>query len=463
MFSKETYINRRARLQADMGSGIILLPGNDDSGMNYRDNIYPFRQDSTILYFTGLDRPGLTFLLDIDHNREILFGNEATVEEIMWTGPVNSLATDAARAGLTDIRPLSQLGDFLAQAVQQQRPVHFLPPYRPEHTLKLSAWLGIPAATVAQRVSVPLIKAVISQRAIKTAEEIAQIETAVNTTIDMQLKAMELAAAGVTETAIAGRLQAVAIAAGGNISFPVILTANGQFLHNHPHQTAFRDGQLVLCDCGAENAMRYAGDLTRTHPVNKKFSTAQREVYDIVYNAYKAAADAVRPGIRFKDVHLLACEQLAAGLISLGLMKGNAKEAVAAGAHALFFPCGLGHMLGLDIHDMEGLGEEYVGYTDTLKKSREFGLKSLRLGRELEEGFVFTIEPGIYFNPLLNAAWEAESKHRDFICYDKLAAYNDFGGVRLEDNFLITATGSRILGRPFAKTATEIEELIASL
>ncbi|NLR66942.1 M24 family metallopeptidase [Chitinophaga varians] len=463
MFSKETYINRRARLQADMGSGIILLPGNDDSGMNYRDNIYPFRQDSTILYFTGLDRPGLTFLLDIDHNREILFGNEATVEEIMWTGPVDSLAADAARAGLTDIRPLSQLGDFLAQAVQQQRPVHFLPPYRPEHTLKLSAWLGIPAATVAQRVSVPLIKAVISQRAIKTAEEIAQIETAVNTTIDMQLKAMELAAAGVTETAIAGRLQAVAIAAGGNISFPVILTANGQFLHNHPHQTAFRDGQLVLCDCGAENAMRYAGDLTRTHPVNKKFSTAQREVYDIVYNAYKAAADAVRPGIRFKDVHLLACEQLAAGLISLGLMKGNAKEAVAAGAHALFFPCGLGHMLGLDIHDMEGLGEEYVGYTDTLKKSREFGLKSLRLGRELEEGFVFTIEPGIYFNPLLNAAWEAEGKHRDFICYDKLAAYNDFGGVRLEDNFLITATGSRILGRPFAKTATEIEELIASL
>ncbi|NML40687.1 M24 family metallopeptidase [Chitinophaga sp. G-6-1-13] len=461
MFSKETYTNRRTRLQADMGSGIILLPGNDDSGMNYRDNIYPFRQDSSLLYFTGIDRPGLTFVLDIDNNREILFGNEATVEEIMWTGPVDSLASAAARAGLAEVRPLSQLEDFLAQAVQQQRPVHFLPPYRPEHTLKLSAWLDIPAAAVAQRVSVKLIKAVISQRAIKTAEEIAQIEIAVNTTIDMQLKAMELAAAGVTETEIAGRLQAVAIAAGGNISFPVILTANGQFLHNHPHKTAFRDGQLVLCDCGAENAMRYAGDLTRTHPVNKKFSTAQREVYDIVYNAYKAAADAVRPGIRFKDVHLLACEQIAAGLISLGLMKGNAKEAVAAGAHALFFPCGLGHMLGLDIHDMEGLGEEYVGYTAALKKSTDFGLKSLRLGRELEEGFVFTIEPGIYFNPLLNAAWEAEGKHRDFICYDKLAAYNNFGGVRLEDNFLVTAAGSRILGRPFAKTATEIEDLIA--
>ncbi|RBL89876.1 aminopeptidase P family protein [Chitinophaga flava] len=461
MFLKETYINRRNKLQSDMGSGIILLPGNDDSGMNYRDNIYPFRQDSSFLYFTGIDRPGLTFVLDIDNNREILFGNEATVEEIMWTGPVDSLASHAARAGISDVRPLSQLDNFLTQAGKLQRPVHFLPPYRPEHTLKLSAWLDIPAKEVEQRVSVKFIKAVISQRAIKSAEEIAQIETAVNTTIDMQLKAMELAAAGVTETEIAGRLQAVAIAAGGNISFPVILTANGQFLHNHPHKTAFRDGQLVLCDCGAENAMRYAGDLTRTHPVNKKFSTAQREIYDIVYHAYQTAADAVRPGIRFKDVHLLACEQIAEGLITLGLMKGNAKEAVAAGAHALFFPCGLGHMLGLDIHDMEGLGEEYVGYTDDLKKSTAFGLKSLRLGRELEEGFVLTIEPGIYFNPLLTAAWQAEDKHREFICYDKLTAYNDFGGIRLEDNFLVTAGGSRMLGRPFARTAAEIEDLIA--
>ncbi|WP_291943136.1 aminopeptidase P family protein [Chitinophaga sp.] len=461
MFSKETYINRRNRLQSDMGSGIVLLPGNDDCGMNYRDNIYPFRQDSSFLYFTGIDRPGLTFLIDINNNREILFGNEATIEEIMWTGPVDSLASDAAKAGISDIRPLSQLDNFLAQAAQQQRHIHYLPPYRPEHTLKLSTWLNIPAALVPQRISVPLIKAVVNQRAIKSAEEIAQIEIAVNTTIDMQLKAMELAAAGITETEIAGRLQAVAIGAGGNISFPVILTANGQFLHNHPHKTAFQDGQLVLCDCGAENSMRYAGDLTRTHPVNKKFTTAQREIYDIVYNAYQAAADAVRPGIRFKDVHLLACEQITTGLISLGLMKGSAQEAVAAGAHALFFPCGLGHMLGLDIHDMEGLGEEYVGYTDVLKKSTEFGLKSLRLGRELEEGFVLTIEPGIYFNPLLTAAWQAEGRHKDFICYDKLAAYNNFGGVRLEDNFLVTANGSRILGRPFAKTAAEIEDLIA--
>ncbi|RAJ77357.1 Xaa-Pro aminopeptidase [Chitinophaga dinghuensis] len=460
MFSKETYINRRNRLQSDIGSGIILLPGNDDCGMNYRDNIYPFRQDSSFLYFTGIDRPGLTFVIDINNNREILFGNEATIEEIMWTGPVDSLASQAALAGISDIRPLSQLDSFLTQAANQ-RHIHFLPPYRAEHTLKLAAWLNIPAKEVAAQVSVPLIKAVVSQRATKSAEEIVQIEIGVNTTIDMQLKAMELAAAGVTETEIAGRLQAVAIAAGGNISFPVILTANGQFLHNHPHKTAFQDGQLVLCDCGAENAMRYAGDLTRTHPVNKKFTTAQREIYDIVYNAYQAAADAVKPGVRFKDIHLLACEQIAAGMIALGLMKGNARDAVAAGAHALFFPCGLGHMLGLDIHDMEGLGEEYVGYTDQLKKSTAFGLKSLRLGRELEEGFVLTIEPGIYFNPLLTAAWEAEGRHKDFICYDKLSAYHHFGGVRLEDNFLVTATGSRLLGRPFAKTATEIEDLIA--
>jgi Xaa-Pro aminopeptidase len=460
MFSPETYTKRRNTLQADMGSGVILLPGNDDSGMNYKDNIYPFRQDSSFLYFAGIDRPGLTFVIDVDNNREILFGDELTVEEIMWTGPVDSLASQAAKAGIAEVRPLSQLPDFLARSVISKQTVHFLLPYRADNTVKLSAWLDIPAGLIPQRVSVPLIKAIVRQRSIKTSEEIQQIEIAVNTTIDMQLKAMELAAAGLTETEIAGRLQAVAIAAGGNISFPVILTTNGQFLHNHPHHTALQDGQLLLCDCGAENAMRYAGDLTRTHPVNKKFTTAQREMYDIVYHAYQAAADAVKPGVRFKDVHLLACEQLTAGLISLGLMRGNAREAVEAGAHTLFFPCGLGHMLGLDIHDMENLGEAYVGYNDHLQKSTDFGLKSLRLGRELEEGFVLTIEPGIYFNPLLTAAWQAEGKHAHFINYEKLAAYENFGGVRLEDNFLITAGGSRILGRPFAKTATEIEHLI---
>lgn len=355
MFSPETYTKRRNTLQSDIGSGIILLHGNDDSGMNYKDNIYPFRQDSSFLYFAGIDRPGLTFIIDIDNNREILFGDELTVEEIMWTGPVDSLAAQAVRVGIAEVRPLSQLADFLKRGNTNKQTVHFLLPYRADDTLKLSAWLDIPARLIPQRVSVKLIKAIIRQRAIKTSEEVQQIEMAVNTTIDMQLKAMELAAAGLTETEIAGRLQAVAIAAGGNISFPVILTTNGQFLHNHPHHTPLQNGQLLLCDCGAENAMRYAGDLTRTHPVNKKFTTAQREIYDIVYHAYQAAADAVKPGIRFKDVHLLACEQLAAGLISLGLMRGNAREAVEAGAHTLFFPCGLGHMLGLDIHDMENL------------------------------------------------------------------------------------------------------------
>ncbi|MCW3466119.1 aminopeptidase P family protein [Chitinophaga nivalis] len=460
MFSAKTYIDRRSGLQAAIGSGIILLPGNDDTGMNYKDNIYPFRQDSSFLYYAGIDRPGLTFIIDADNNREILFGDESTVEDIVWTGSVDSLVSQAARAGIADVRPLSQLPGFLAGNKQT---IHFLSPYRADITLKLSSWLDIPAAQIPERVSVKLIKAIVAQRSYKTTEEIQQIEIAVNTTIDMQLKAMQLAAAGVTETEISGQLHAVAIAAGGHISFPVILTTNGQFLHNHPHHTPLQQGQLVLCDCGAENAMRYCGDLTRTHPVDKKFTTAQRDIYDIVYQSYQAAADAIRPGIRFKDIHLLACEQIAAGLTALGLMKGDPREAVAAGAHALFFPCGVGHMLGLDIHDMENLGEAYVGYTDTLQKSTAFGLKSLRLGRELEAGFVLTVEPGIYFNPLLTDAWQAAGKHTSFINYEKLAAYRNFGGIRLEDNFLVTAEGSHLLGRPFARTATEIENLIASL
>ncbi|PSL43109.1 Xaa-Pro aminopeptidase [Chitinophaga niastensis] len=462
MFSKETYISRRNRLKSDLGNGIILLPGNEDSSMNYKDNLYPFRQDSCFLYFTGIDRPGLTFVIDVDNDREVLFGNDLTIEEIMWTGPTDTLAAQAAWSGITDVQPLSALASLLENALRKKQTVHFLPPYKADTAVMLSGYLNIPVALLAEQASLTLIKAIVKQRSIKTVAEVQEIEIAVNTTIDMQLKAMQLAKAGVTETEIAGQLQGVAVGAGGNLSFPVILTVNGEFLHNHPGNHVLQNGQLVLCDCGAESAMHYAGDLTRTHPVNKKFSTVQREIYDIVFNAYQTAVNALKPGILFKEVHLLACEKLAEGLAQIGVMKGDAKEAVQAGAHTLFFPCGLGHMMGLDIHDMENLGEEYVGYTDDLKKSTDFGLKSLRLGRALEDGFVLTVEPGIYFNPLLTDAWQAAGKHTNFINYEKLAGYKNFGGVRVENNFLITATGSRLLGRPLAATAAEIEKEIAS-
>ena len=312
------------------------------------------------------------------------------------------------------------------------------------------------------RVSVSLIKAIVAQRAVKAPEEIEEITKAVNTTVRMQLAAITMAEEGMTEALIAGSIHNIAIAEGGNLSFPSILTINGQILHIGYSQATLQNGHLVLCDCGAETPMHYAGDLTRTFPVSGRFTSMQKDMYDIVLAAHQSAADMLKPGILYRDVHLFACEKLTEGLKQLGLMKGDVKEAVAQGAHALFFPCGLGHMLGLDTHDMENLGEKYVGYNDDIIQSTQFGLKSLRLGRALEEGFVITVEPGLYFNPQLIDEWAAEKRCNIFIQYDKLNSYKNAGGIRIEEDFLITKNGSLLLGDPLPKTAKEIEIVRAS-
>jgi Xaa-Pro aminopeptidase len=459
MFTKDVYISRRKKLKEQLGKGLILLLGNEESSMNYRDNLYPFRQDSSFLYFFGMDKPGLAGLIDIDNDKEIVFGHDLTMDEIVWTGPQPSLAEQAVPAGITDTRPFAGLPSELVSARGAGRTVHFLPPYRPENILKLSGWLSIAPAAVKEHASVPLIKAVVAQRSIKSDLEIEQIEEAVNTTAAMHLAAITGARDGMTEAQLAGGLQGIAISGGGNLAFPTILTVNGQVLHNHYGTTVMKEGRLAICDSGAENAMHYAGDMTRTFPVGKKFTTLQREMYDIVLSSQQAAVDALRPGILFRDVHALAAEKLMEGLKAAGVMKGDPKEAVAAGAHTVIFQCGLGHMMGLDVHDMEDLGEEYVGYTDTLKKSKEFGWKSLRLARKLEPGFVVTIEPGLYFIPELMDQYRAEKKYMDFINYDKLDTLRAFGGIRIEEDLVITADGSRLLGKPLAKTADAIEAL----
>lgn len=459
MFSKQTYIYRRNGLKSLVSQGIILLAGNEESSMNYKDNLYHFRQDSSFLYYTGIDRPSLFFLIDIDNNKEIIFGDEATIDDIVWTGATQSIHDQAAQSGLTTVLPIKQLNVLLSQYLAEKRTIHYLPPYRADTAVKISEWLNIPFGELNNKASVTLIKAIVKQRSIKSTEEIVEIEKAINTTVDMQLKAMELSREGIPEYKIAGQIEGIAKSAGGNLSFPIILTTNGQYLHNHAGSNSLKDGQLLLCDCGAELTSRYAGDLTRTSPVGGRFSSLQKQVYNIVLTAQEAALAALTPGKRFLDIHLLAAEKLTEGLQQLGLIKGDVKEAVAAGAHTLFFQCGLGHMMGLDVHDMENLGEQYVGYTDDLKKSTEFGLKSLRLAKELEEGFVVTVEPGLYFVPELMDIWKAEKKHIQFINYDKLYAFRNFGGIRIEDDALITNKGSRILGKPLPKTSQEIEAL----
>lgn len=460
MFSKATYVSRRQQLMSDIkDGGLILLLGNEESSKNYKDNTYRFRQDSNFLYFLGHDHPHLAAVIDPESGETTLFGDDLSIDHIVWMGPQPSMRERAERVGAEKVAEYDALSATLAQAGQSGRPIHYLPPYRPENVLKLSRWLGLSPDEVEKGASVDLIKAVVKQAAHKTAEEIAEIEKAVTISGQMHVAAMRSARPGIKEAELAGIVEGIAIGAGGDVAYPVILTINGQTLHNHYHGNVLKSGQLVLGDFGAETAMHYAGDITRTFPVDPKFTSRQKDIYELVLKAEVDSIKSLKPGIPYRDVHLQAARIMADGLKDLGLMKGDMEAAVAEGAHALFFPHGLGHMLGLDVHDMEDLGEQYVGYSDTIKRSEQFGLNALRLGRELEPGFVLTVEPGLYFIPELIDQWQQAGKFKDFINYDKVAEYRDFSGVRIEDNVLITEEGSRILGAPIPKTVAEVEGL----
>jgi len=461
MFEPKTYNERRKRLKDQVRSGLILLLGNDDSPMNYLDNPYHFRQDSSFLYFFGLSYAGLAGIIDVDENKDTLFGNELTVDDIVWMGTQPSLKEKSGRVGVEYTLPYDQLETALTQAKQQNRPIHFLPPYRPEHRLKIFNMLDNHPSQVQEQVSVELIQAVVEQRNKKTIEEIEEIEKAVNVSADMHLTAYEMAGPGMTEAHVAAAVYEVALASGMELSFPIIATIHGETLHNHYHGNTLKSGDLFLLDAGAETAMGYAGDLSSTLPVDPTFTERQKEIYRVALSAHEAAVQALKPGVPFKEIHLMACKGIAEGMKDLGFMKGDPDEAVAEGAHALFFPCGLGHMMGLDVHDMENLGEVYVGYAGR-PKSTQFGLKSLRLARPLKPGFVLTIEPGIYFIPELIDMWREEKKFVDFIDYDKVSGYKDFGGLRNEENYLITETGYRRLGKPVPMAIEEVEGIRGS-
>ncbi len=459
MFSADTYSQRRKILKEKLGSGLVLLLGNEDSPMNYKANIYHFRQDSSFLYYFGLDMPHLAGVIDIDENKEIIFGDELTMDDIVWTGPLPSIVEQAAAVGVEETMPYNKIRNILQAAQAQRKTIHFLPPYRAENQVKLSNYIDLDYAAVAQHASVSLVKAVIAQRAVKSDDEIAEMEKAVNTTRAMHMTVMSGARAGMKEQDLVGVATNIAIANGGNLSYPVIMTIDGQTLHNHHHHNTLQSGLLVLGDFGAETAMRYAGDITRTFPVDNTFTSRQKDIYNIVLKAEEDCIASLRPGITYQQTHLKAASIITNGLKALGLMKGSTEDAVQAGAHALFFPHGLGHMIGLDVHDMEDLGEDLVGYNETTKRIDQFGTKYLRLGRTLEEGFVLTVEPGIYFIPELIDQWKAEGKHSDFLNFDKISEYKNFSGIRIEDNVLITGDGYRVLGDRIPKTVEEVEAL----
>lgn len=456
MFAKETYVQRRAALKKRIGSGVLLFLGNDEQGLNYEDNAFRYRQDSTFLYYFGLSAAGLSAIIDVDEDREIIFGDELSIDYIVWMGTQPTLRDKAGLVGVTDVRPAAEVAAYLRQAAGAGRAVHYLPPYRAEHRLKLMDWLGL--APGCQEGSVPFIRAVVAQRNVKSEEEIAEIEKACNVTADMHMEAMRVLRPGMYEYEVVAAMNYVAQKNDCDLSFPTIATVNGQTLHNHYYGNRVKPGDLFLIDAGAEVPSGYAGDMSSTFPADPTFTPRQRAVYEIQNAMHLESVKALRPGIPYMEVYDLSARVMVEGLKDLGLMKGNAEDAVREGAHALFYPHGLGHMMGLDVHDMENLGEVWVGY-DGKPKSTQFGRKSLRLARTLEPGFVHTIEPGIYFIPELIDLWRKDNKFKDFINYDKVETYKDFGGIRNEEDYLITETGARRLGKKIPLTTEEVESM----
>ena len=461
MFKKDTYIKRREALKNSNLRGVALILGNVGSPMNYLANTFHFRQDSSFLYFFGLDFPGLAGVIDFDSGEEIIFGDDVDMEDIIWMGPQVSLQENAAKAGVVKTAPYKKLFDFAADAIKKGRKIHFLPPYRAENKMILEKLLGISAQRIQDFASVELIKAIVNLRSIKEPVEIEEIRKACAIGYEMHVTAMKMAKPGVWEQKIAGALEGIANSNGGMVSFPIILSQNGETLHNHDHSKYLKTGKLMLTDAGAETSLHYASDFTRTVPVGGKFTTKQREIYDIVLAANNKAKELTQPGITYLSVHLAAAEVIASGLKELGLMKGDVKEAVRNGAHAMFFPHGLGHMLGLDVHDMEDLGQIYVGYNDEIRPVDQFGTAYLRLGRKLEPGFVITNEPGIYFIPALIDKWKNEKINTNFINFEKVNEYRDFGGIRLEDDIWVTEKGSEILGQRVPIVPEEVEKIVS--
>jgi len=451
MFEKSTYISRRKKLSESFSEGILLFIGNDESSMNYTDNTYPFRQDSTFLYFFGYHHtPGLAAVIDPVENRTIIFGDEATIDTIVWTGPQPTLKEQADIVGINEVQPSSKLNDYLADAIARKRTVHYLPPYRPEHTLKLSEWLCIPPSSVDGMKSIEFIKAVVNMRNYKTAEEVTEIDRATTISYQMHVAGMKATKEGMKEYEVMAVIHQTALAKGCSLSFPIICTTHGETLHNHNYSYTLHRDDMLLIDAGAELPSGYCGDISSTMPVSGKFSERQYVINLILSEAHNNAVLALKPGIPFRDIYYQVSKTIVEGMKGLGLMKGDATEAVMAGAHALFFQCGLGHMMGLDVHDMENLGEVWVGYGGE-PKSSQFGIKSLRLARPLERGFVLTVEPGIYFIPTLIDMWSAERRFADFVNYNEVMKWRDFGGVRNEEDYLITKEGYQLLGDPTEK------------
>lgn len=462
LFSKETYVARRQALSRLVGSGLVLLFGNNDSPANYPSNAYKFRQDSAFLYFFGQHRDGLVGVIDVDQHTETLVGNEIDIDDIVWFGSVKSVSAMAEECGVGATAPMSSLADMVQKALKAGRQVHFLPPYRYDTQIQIMDLTGIHPSKQREAASMPLIQAVIKLRSTKSAEEIAEIERACAIGYKMHVTAMKMCRPGVTEQAIGGAIDGVAYAEGCMPSFQSIVTMHGEIMHGNPSPRQLESGRLMLCDAGAETNENYCSDNTRTTPISGHYTQRQRDIYSIVSDCHDLVLDVARPGVKWWDVHFDVCRLMTNRLKELGLMKGDTEEALRAGAHALFLPHGLGHMMGMDVHDMEGLGQTNVGYDDEVRPSSQFGTASLRFARKLEPGFVVTDEPGIYFIPDLIDLWKREGHNAEFLNFEEIEKFKDFGGIRIEDDVLITENGCHFLGEQrIPYHMDEVEQFLA--
>lgn len=447
MFSKDTYVRRRTELKKLIKSGIVILFGNNESSANYPANTYyPFRQDSSFLYYFGLHRDGLVGVIDIDNDQETLIGNDIDIEDIVWFGSVDSVSDMAAMVGVAHTAPVTELKSICNRAIESHRKVHFLPPYRHDTMIQIMDLLGIHPVQQREEASLELIRAVVRMRSTKEPQEIEAIEKACEVGFRMHTTAMRQTRTGVTERFVGGQVDGTAGSYSSKVSFPTIFTQHGEIMHGGPSEHLLENGRLALCDAGCE-LDDYCSDHTRTYPVSGRFTQKQLDIYRIVEECHDYTLTMAKPGVKWYDVHMNVCRMMTERLKEIGLMKGDTEEAVQAGAHAMFLPHGLGHMMGMDVHDMEGLGQQYVGFDDETQPSTQFGTNCLRMGRRLEENFVMTDEPGIYFIPALIDNWRASGHCKEWINFDFLETYKDFGGIRIEDDILITNDGCRFLGK----------------
>ncbi len=461
MFAKEIYIQRRAELKRRVGEGLILLFGNNDAPNNYPANTYRFRQDSCFLYYFGLKREGLVGLIDVDNDKEYIFGNDIDINDIIWYGYVPSVKELATEVGVQHTAPMKELKTSIDTARSQGKPIHYIPQCRYDLMIQLSDLIGIHPLQLNAQASVTLIKAIVDMRSIKEPEEVEELKKAADIGYQMHTTAMKLCAPGVTEKYIAGVIEGIAMSLGDRYSFQSILSMHGEIQHGFPSHTPMEAGRLMLCDAGAENKENYCSDNTRVTPISGTFTQQQRDIYTAVESAHDWVIANAKPNVKWLDMHMGACRILTEHLKAIGLMKGDTEEAVKAGAHALFMPHGLGHMMGLDVHDMEGLGQNHVGFDDEVQPSTQFGLNCLRCGRRLQAGFVMTDEPGIYFIPHLIDLWKSQGIHKDFINYEAIEPFRHFGGVRLEDDILITEDSCRIIGdKVIPYHINELEEFV---